>query len=58
VHLLWFKYYDGRVPHIQREMGSFWWKDIFRLKDLYGGITTWEMGLLYCSGKTIGQAIV
>jgi hypothetical protein len=40
VHQLWFKYYAGKVPHIQREVGSFWWKDIFRLKDLYCFITT------------------
>lgn len=40
IHLVWFKHYNGRVPHIQREVGSFWWKDIFRLKNLYGSITS------------------
>lgn len=44
VHQLWFKYYDGKVPHIQREVGSFWWKDIFKLKDLYGFIITCQLG--------------
>jgi hypothetical protein len=44
VHQLWFKYYDGKVPHVQREMGSFWWKDIFKLKELYGFITTCQLG--------------
>ena len=36
VNLLWYRYYDGRVPHTQRDAGSFWWKDVFRLKELYG----------------------
>lgn len=44
VHMLWFKYYASKVQHIQREVGSFWWKDIFRLKDLYGFITTCQLG--------------
>jgi hypothetical protein len=44
VQQLWFKYYEGRVPHTQREVGSFWWKDIFRLKSLYGSITSCQLG--------------
>lgn len=44
VHQLWFKYYEGRVPHVQRELGSLWGKDIFKLKDLYGFITTCQLG--------------
>lgn len=44
VKQLWFKYYDGKVPHVQRELGSFWWRDIFKLKGLYGLITTCQLG--------------
>lgn len=29
VQLIWFKYYESKVPHAAREMGSFWWKGIF-----------------------------
>lgn len=34
----------NKESHTQREVGSFWWKDIFRLKDLYGCITTCQLG--------------
>ena len=44
VNLLWYRYYDGRVPHTKRDAGSFWWKDVFRLKELYGFITTCQLG--------------
>lgn len=44
VQQLWYKYYDGKVPHAQRELGSFWWKDIFRLKNLYCIITSCQIG--------------
>lgn len=44
VQQIWFKYNANRVPHAQRLVGSFWWKDVFRLKDLYGSITTCQLG--------------
>ena len=44
VQQLWFKYYEDIVPHVHREVGSFWWKEIFRLKDLYALITTCQLG--------------
>lgn len=31
VHLIWESYYIGKVPHLQRVKGSFWWRDIIRL---------------------------
>ncbi|WVZ76880.1 LOW QUALITY PROTEIN: hypothetical protein U9M48_024802 [Paspalum notatum var. saurae] len=31
VHLVWDTYYQGKVPHACREIGSFWWKDILKL---------------------------
>jgi len=31
VQLVWFKYYQEKVPHASRETGSFWWKDVMRL---------------------------
>ena len=39
VKLIWFKYYEQKVPHASREVGSFWWKDILRLNPLYRGIS-------------------
>lgn len=44
VQQLWFKYYEGRVPHAQKEVGSFWWKEIFRLYPLYNDITSCRLG--------------
>lgn len=44
VNLLWSTYYLDKVPHATREVGSFWWKDIFRLNTLYRGIATCIIG--------------
>jgi len=44
VQQIWFKYYDNKVPHSQRARGSFWWKDVFKLKDLYIEITKVQLG--------------
>jgi hypothetical protein len=35
VSLIWHKYYQNVIPHLAREKGSFWWKDILRLHVLY-----------------------
>jgi hypothetical protein len=38
VSLIWHKYYQNVVPHLAREKGSFWWRDILRLHVLYRGV--------------------
>jgi hypothetical protein len=38
VSLIWHKYYQNVIPHMAREKGSFWWKDILRLHVLYRGV--------------------
>jgi len=35
VKLVRFKYYQDKVPHATREIGSFWWKDVMRLNNIY-----------------------
>lgn len=40
VKLVWFRYYDSKVPHAAREVGSFWWKDVLRLNFLFRTVTT------------------
>ena len=42
--MIWFKYYQNKVPHTTRELGSFWWKDILRLHNLYRGIAHCTVG--------------
>jgi hypothetical protein len=38
LNLVWSSYYtSSRVPHGSIEKGSFWWKDVFRLVDLFRG---------------------
>jgi hypothetical protein len=44
VNLIWSKYYHSKVPHMVRETGSFWWKDILRLNPLYRAITNCTIG--------------
>ena len=38
VKIIWEKYYSDSVPHLSRERGSFWWKDILRLNVQFRGI--------------------
>src|SRR5438105_10116263 len=38
VSLTWEKYYKNKVPHVSREVGSFWWKDVLRLNTIFRGI--------------------
>lgn len=40
VMLVWHKYYDDTPPHAKPRCGSFWWRDIFSLMDIYRGITS------------------
>jgi hypothetical protein len=44
VKLVWNAYYEGKVPHATREMGSFWWRDIQRLSTLFRGIARCIIG--------------
>jgi hypothetical protein len=44
VHLVWDKYYTNKVPHVARETGSFWWKDVLRLNVLFRSVTKCELG--------------
>jgi len=32
VQLVWYRYYQNKVPHATRELGSFWWRDIIASK--------------------------
>ena len=44
IKLIWFKYYEQKIPHAMREVGSFWWKDILRLNILYRSISHFIVG--------------
>jgi hypothetical protein len=35
--MIWGKYYNDNVPHLAKEKGSFWWKDILRLNIHFKG---------------------
>ena len=41
--LVWSLYPDG-APEAQSRRGSFWWKDVFSLVDIYRSLTTCEVG--------------
>lgn len=43
--LIWETYYNnGEVPHVAADKGSFWWKDVLKLCDLFRGVTTCTIG--------------
>lgn len=44
VHLVCSKYYEGKVPHECRELGSFWWRDVMCLNVIYRGIARCTLG--------------
>jgi hypothetical protein len=44
VQLIWFRYYSSKVPHAACEVGSFWWKDVLRLNNLYRIIGRYTVG--------------
>lgn len=45
VHLVWNAYYVGReVPHVTKEIISFWWRDILTLNTYYRGIALCQVG--------------
>ena len=35
VTLIWDTYYSDRVPHAVDQLGSFWWRDVFKLYDKF-----------------------
>jgi hypothetical protein len=60
VKLVWFaQYSDGEIPHATTDKGSFWWRDILKLCDLFRGIANCKIGdgstVLFCliSGMTM-----
>jgi hypothetical protein len=40
VQLVWTKHYSNKAPHAQAPCGSFWWRDVMGLVDIFRGITT------------------
>lgn len=40
VLMVWDAYYDDTPPHAKPSCGSFWWRDVFSLMDIYHGITS------------------
>jgi hypothetical protein len=44
VKLVWSLYSNTVPPHAQSKRGSFWWRDIFNLIDIYRGITSSQIG--------------
>ena len=48
VKLIWSLYDPEVPPHAQSSRGSFWWRDIFKLVDVYRSITRTNVG----SGRT------
>jgi hypothetical protein len=39
VQIVWDKYYDEQVPHARPPCGSFWWRDVASLMDIFRGIS-------------------
>jgi len=46
---VWFRYYQDKVPHTTREVGSFWWKDVMRLNNIYRSVSQCFIG----NGSTV-----
>ena len=44
VWLIWSWYYMTKVPHVAREVDSFWWKDVLRLHVIFRNIGRCEIG--------------
>lgn len=49
VQLLWENYYNNNKIAGARKVGSFWWRDILKLMDLYKGTTSVQIG----NGSTV-----
>lgn len=44
ISLVWPTYYEGKVSHTSDACGSFWWRDIMNLSDIYRGVTKVDVG--------------
>ena len=44
VQLIWFAYYQEKVPHAERLCGSFWWKDVMKLVDRFRAVSVVRPG--------------
>ena len=44
VQLVWNSYYNHQTPHAMDPCGSFWWKDLMQLSDIYRGVTKASVG--------------
>lgn len=58
VNLIWTTYYQGKVPHATREVGSFWWKDVMKLSTIFRGVVwhavSWGTAPRFFFGRTSG----
>jgi len=43
VQLVWSEHYDDKVPHAWPPCGSFWWRDVMSIVDIFRGITKCEI---------------
>lgn len=45
VNLIWNSYYpNGELPQVMKDKGSFWWKDLLKLCDIFWGIAQCTVG--------------
>ena len=44
VNLVWDNHYVDKIPHAVDTVGSFWWKDLMQLFDIYRGVTRASVG--------------
>ena len=42
--LIWSTYYEEVIPHTAESCGSFWWRDLMSLNDVYRGIDRVNVG--------------
>jgi hypothetical protein len=42
--LIWSEYYIGSVPHGEKLMGSFWWRDVLKQVDNFHGVSSIKPG--------------
>ena len=60
VTLIWDTNYAGRLPHAVDPIGSFWWRDIMQLSNVFRGITRLRLGtdLQLCFGRMSGLNMI
>ncbi|WVZ76610.1 hypothetical protein U9M48_024573 [Paspalum notatum var. saurae] len=61
VNLIWTSYYQNKVPHATRPVGSFWWKDVLSLHSNYLDVATCKVGngssVLFWTDNWLGKAL-